>query len=381
MHKDSSAIIVLTVILAILGMLVGYSVEGVNSNLQNFLVKQFILVIIGGGLFIFLLFFDYNDIFKPKYLWLVSFLCIAGLISVLLFGEVRKGGQRWLDIFGFSLQPSEFAKIAVLINITWYLCRFYNRLKNFFFGILFPLVLAGIYSGLIFLENDQGTPMVIMTVVLCMMFVAGVRMRYLFLGGTLLGVAFGLAIITKPHRIDRIIYTWFPEYDPAGKGWHIIQSLVSFYRGGFWGVGIGAGEQKLGYLPEAHRDFPFSIIGEEMGMLGTMLVVVLFGLLIYYGFEIARKAPDLKGSLLAMGITCMIGVQAIVMMFVNLGILPVKGMCLPLVSSGGSSFIASMAMLGMLVNIGFHEVRKSVTGKQKEILFFNPIRFSRQKTS
>lgn len=374
MHQDSSAVIVITVILTILGLMVGYSVEGLKSNLQSFLIKQLILICIGGGCFITLLFSDYHNLFKPKYLWFISLMGFWGLVAVLILGESRNGAKRWMDIFGiFSLQPSEFVKIVVLVNITWYLTRFHNKLKTFHYGIVFPILLAGFYCFLIFLENDQGTPMVIMASVLCMMFVAGIQRKYLFMGGGLLGTAFSLAIITKPHRIDRIIYTWFPEWDPAGKGWHIIQSLVSFYQGNLLGVGIGAGEQKLDYLPEAHRDFPFSIIGEEMGLVGTILVVILFFLLIYYGFEIARKSPDFQGSILAIGITCMIGIQGIVMMLVNTGILPVKGMCLPLISSGGSSFISTMIMLGCLINIGFQEVRTESASYMKAIIYTNQI--------
>lgn len=374
MHKDSSAIIIITAILAILGILIGYSVEGLKSNLQSFLIKQFILIFIGGACFITLLFYDYHKLLRPGNFWLITVACIVGLIAVLIFGELKNGAKRWITIFEvFSFQPSEFAKIAVLINITWYLSRFYNKLKTFYFGILFPILLAGFYCFLIILENDQGTPTVIMTTVLCMMFTAGINKKYLLMGTGIFGCAFAFAVISKPHRIDRIIYTWFPEWDPSGKGWHIIQSLVSFYRGNFLGVGIGAGEQKLGYLPEAHRDFPFAVIGEELGMFGTILVVILFFFLIYYGFEIARKSTDLQGSLLAVGITCMIGIQGIVMMLVNIGLLPVKGMCLPLISSGGSSFVANMFMLGCLVNIGFQEVRTKSPSYFKAVIFLNQL--------
>ncbi len=378
MCKDSLAIIIITSILVILGLMVGYSVEGLTSNLQSFLIKQFILLFVGGGIFITLLFSDYHIFFKPKYFWSISAVCILGLIIVLLVSDVKKGAARWIEIYrGFSIQPSEFAKIAVLINITWYLSRFHSKLKTWCFGIVFPVLLGGFYSFLILLENDQGTPMLIMTVVLCMIFVAGVKKRDLFIGSLPLVVLFSLAIVLKPHRIDRIIYTWFPEWDPAGKGWHIIQSLVSFYRGNLLGVGIGAGEQKLGYLPEAHRDFPFSIVGEEMGMMGTILIVLLFFLLVYYGFEISRKSPDLQGSLLAFGITCMIGIQGIIMMMVNTGLLPIKGMCLPLVSSGGSSFVSSMAMLGCLVNIGFQEIQMETSAQKKAFIFFSAIGLSK----
>lgn len=370
MHKDSTAIILIAVILTVLGIMVSYSVEGIEKSLQSFLVKQLILLFIGGGVFICMLFYDYHSLFQPKTLWILSLVCAVSLVGVLFVGDVFNGARRWLLLpGGFSLQPSEFAKFIVLVNITWYFSRFYDRLKSFAFGIVFPLLLSGFYVALIFLENDQGIPMVIMSAVLCMMLVAGVKKRYLVVGSGLLGVLFSIAIILKPHRIYRIIYTWFPEWDPSGKGWHIIQSLVSFYQGGLMGVGIGAGEQKLGYLPAPHRDFPFSLIGEEMGLLGAFLVVLLFASFVYYGFEVARKSPDLQGSLLAMGITCMIGIQAVVMMLVNVGLLPVKGMCLPLVSSGGSSFVASMMMLGCLVNIGIQEVQtESSTNKKASLL-------------
>ncbi|HOV33773.1 MAG TPA: putative peptidoglycan glycosyltransferase FtsW [Candidatus Hydrogenedens sp.] len=358
MHKDSTAIILITIILTVLGIMVSYSVEGIEKTLQSFLVKQLILLFLGGGMFIFMFFSDYHSLFKPNALWVLSLVSVICLVLVLIIGDVFNGARRWLSLpGGFSIQPSEFAKFIVLINMTWYFCRFYDRLKSFTFGIVFPLLLSGFYVGLIFLENDQGIPMVIMATVLCMMFVAGIQKKYLVFGSGLLGILFGFAILLKPHRIYRIIYTWFPEWDPSGKGWHIIQSLVGFYKGGIMGVGIGAGEQKLGYLPAPHRDFPFSLIAEELGFLGALLIVLLFALFVYYGFKIARKAPDLQGSLLAMGITCMIGIQAVVMMLVNMGLLPVKGMCLPLVSSGGSSFVASMMMLGCLINIGIQEVQ------------------------
>ncbi len=373
MHKDSTAIILITVILTVLGIMVSYSVEGIEKTLQSFLVKQLILLFLGGGMFIFMLFYDYHSLFKPQALWVLSLVCVIGLVLVLIMGDVFNGARRWLSLpGGFSLQPSEFAKFIVLINMTWYFCRFYDRLKSFTFGIVFPLLLSGFYVGLIFLENDQGIPMVIMATVLCMMFVAGIQKIYLVIGSGLLGILFSFAILLKPHRIYRIIYTWFPEWDPSGKGWHIIQSLVGFYRGGIMGVGIGAGEQKLGYLPAPHRDFPFSLIAEEMGLFGALLIVLLFALFVYYGFNIARKAPDLQGSLLAMGVTCMIGIQALVMMLVNVGLLPVKGMCLPLVSSGGSSFVASMMMLGCLINIGVQEVQTEPYAYREASILLSP---------
>lgn len=373
MHKDSTAIILITVILTVLGIMVSYSVEGIEKTLQSFLVKQLILLFLGGGMFIFMLFYDYHSLFKPQALWVLSLVCVIGLVLVLIMGDVFNGARRWLSLpGGFSLQPSEFAKFIVLINMTWYFCRFYDRLKSFTFGIVFPLLLSGFYVGLIFLENDQGIPMVIMATVLCMMFVAGIQKIYLVFGSGLLGILFSFAILLKPHRIYRIIYTWFPEWDPSGKGWHIIQSLVGFYRGGIMGVGIGAGEQKLGYLPAPHRDFPFSLIAEEMGLFGALLIVLLFALFVYYGFNIARKAPDLQGSLLAMGVTCMIGIQALVMMLVNVGLLPVKGMCLPLVSSGGSSFVASMIMLGCLINIGVQGVQTEPYSYREASILLSP---------
>ncbi|MCA1901167.1 MAG: FtsW/RodA/SpoVE family cell cycle protein, partial [Candidatus Hydrogenedens sp.] len=303
MHKDASAILIITTILIIVGIFVNYSVEGIEKNLQQFLTKQIIILLIGFVAFLFMLFYDYHSLLKPLFLSVFSAVCIILLILVLVVGDKSHGAKRWILLpMNFTFQPSEITKFLVILSITCYLSECYSKLKKVLFGLFLPLIISGFYAGLIFLENDQGIPTVIMVTVLCMMFVAGIRIRQMIVSATALSVVFGIAIFMKPHRIYRIIYTWFPEWDPSGKGWHIIQSLVSFYRGGLFGVGIGAGEQKLNYLPEANKDFPFSLITEEMGMLTALLLVLLFFLFIYYGFEIARKAPDIEGSLLAVGV-------------------------------------------------------------------------------
>ncbi|MCD5401705.1 putative lipid II flippase FtsW [candidate division NPL-UPA2 bacterium] len=281
------------------------------------------------------------------------FLTLTLLILVLLpqFGREVGGAQRWLRIGGFSFQPSELGKLALLIYLADYLARKQDRIKSFSRGFFPPLLIVGGIVGLIFLQPDLGTGLFIGMVFLVLLFVAGVRIIHLA-GFALssLPVLYFL-IMGADYRLRRLLTFLDPGKDPLGAGFQITQSFLALGLGGMRGVGLGESRQKLFYLPASHTDFIFSIVGEELGFLGTASLVILFLVFIWAGIRIASRAPDLFGYLLGVGITVTIGLQAIINMGVATGALPTTGIPLPFISFGGSSLLFNMTGVGLLLNV------------------------------
>jgi cell division protein FtsW len=273
------------------------------------------------------------------------------LILVIVFAKDVNGAKSWISFGSFAIQPSEFVKLATMMVLAKSLAVKREKVKDLKEGFLPALAIIGLICGLIILQKDLGSTMVLGLAALVVIFVGGARISHL---GGLMAIGLGFvvsAIAYAPYRINRIITFLHPWDDPQGKGYQIGQSLMAIGSGGFAGKGLGQGMQKYGWLPEMHNDFIFSVIGEELGFLGAIFIISLFAFFIYRGFLIARKAPDSFGSLLAVGITSMILVEMVINVAVATGSMPVTGVTLPFISYGGSSLIPKMAGVGILLNI------------------------------
>jgi len=282
-------------------------------------------------------------------------LSLASLVGVLFFGATVNGARRWYRWGDFlSFQPAELFKVSLALYMADFLARERERIKTFFKGFLQPMLIMGVAFALILKQPDFGTAVLIAAVTFGMLFVAGIRMVHV-LPAALASIPLLLYMAMKlPYRWARIVTFLDPWADPQGTGFQIVQSLIALGSGGITGVGLGNSRQKLLYLPEANSDFVFAILGEELGFIGCSVVLALFVLLFWYGIRVARRAPDLFGSLLAFGLSFTIALQAAVNIAVVTCSAPTKGLALPLVSSGGSSLVAMMAAVGLVMNVASH---------------------------
>jgi cell division protein FtsW len=314
--------------------------------------KQAFAILLGCGLM-----YSFSLV-KPVF-WskAAPYLLGAGIIGLVLVfipgvGAEMGGSHRWLKLpWGFYVQPSEFIKFALIIFFARSLAKKGEGIKSFAVGFLPHALVMGLVVFLVLLQPDFGSAVIMTLVGFLMLFVAGVRIQHLLVSA-LLCVPFLVHLaMGAQYRISRLKSFLDPWSDPLNSGFQIIQSLVAFGCGGLWGVGIGQGMQKLYYLPQPHTDFIFSVVGEEMGMVGVFLVISLFYLLIFRGLRLAIRTENEFNRYLAFGITCLIGLQATVNMAVAMGLLPTKGLPLPLMSLGGTSLVMNMAGIGMLLAI------------------------------
>lgn len=283
----------------------------------------------------------------------ILLICFVLLIAVLIpgVGLVRGGARSWLGIGAFSIQPSEFMKMAMIAFLAKFLSENQKLVTSFRKGLVPSLLLVFLAFGLIMLQPDLGTGVVMVGTCVVMIFVAGAKISH-FIGLGLLGVGGFVALIASaPYRIKRITAFLDPWQDPLGSGFQIIQSLYAIGPGGLLGIGLGQSRQKHYYLPEPQTDFIFSILSEELGFIGGTLVILLFSLLLWRGVRIALGAPDLFGSLLGIGIIAMIAIQVIINIGVVTGLMPVTGITLPFLSYGGSSLTLMLMAVGVLLNI------------------------------
>jgi cell division protein FtsW len=279
--------------------------------------------------------------------------CFLLLIIVLIpgVGLVRNGSQSWIGVGAFSIQPSEFMKLAMIAFLAKHLSENQKKLTLFKKGLLPTLSIVMLAFGLIMLQPDLGTGAVLVGTSVVIIFVAGAKISH-FIGLGLIGlVGFAGLVLSAPYRIKRITSFLDPWQDPLGSGFQIIQSLYAIGPGGLLGLGLGKSRQKFFYLPEPQTDFIFAIIAEELGFIGGTLILFLFGLLLWRGVRVALGAPDLFGSLLAIGIIAMIAIQVIINIGVVTGMFPVTGITLPFLSYGGSSLTLTLMAVGVLLNI------------------------------
>lgn len=328
-------------------------------NPLHFLMRQIIYVGIGIGLAAIIL--RVPIIFWEKIGGQLLILSIVLLFLVLIpgVGKQINGSTRWLGMGVLTLQVSELAKFGTIIYMAGYLVRRQDEVRTSFKGFLKPLVLLGIVCALLLREPDFGAAVVIILTVLGMLFLARARLwQFIFLL-LFVGLTLGVIAIDSPYRLARLTSFINPWATPFGSGYQLTQSLIAFGRGGILGVGLGNGLQKLFYLPEAHTDFLFAILAEELGIIGELLVVFLFtflvGKILYLGKQAERLKDDFA-AYLAYGLGLLIGIQVIINLGVNLGLLPTKGLTLPLMSYGGSSIFFSCAIMGIALRI-HHEIK------------------------
>ncbi len=293
----------------------------------------------------------------PLYLGAVLLLALVLIPGV---GVTVNSARRWLDLGFFRFQASEPARLALIMFVAAYITRRQAALQSGLKGLLLPLGAMALPCLLLLMEPDFGATAILMAVVFLMLFLGGARIGYY--AGMLAFVVVGLAYIAvaAPYRLKRLLNFTDPWADVENAGWQLAQSLIAVGRGEWTGVGLGNSVQKLLYLPEMHTDFIFAILAEELGLLGIAVLLGLFGVMIWRGFAIGRAAEEggrLFAAFLAYGLTSWIGVQALINMAVNLGLLPTKGLTLPLISSGGSSLLTVCAMVGLLLRVDYENRR------------------------
>ncbi len=301
--------------------------------------------------------------------WLLLGIGLLALVLVLTpLGRTVNGSTRWIPFGLFNVQVSEVAKLCLIAYLAGYVVRRRDELLNTWPGFLKPLVVLGLASVLLVIQPDFGATVVLVTAAAGMIFLSGVRLsRFVPLIGTLV-VLGAILIVTQPYRLKRVVSYLDPWKDQFDSGYQLTQSLIAFGRGDWGGVGLGNSIQKLFYLPEAHTDFIFAIIAEEFGLLGSLLVLSLFTLLVVTGFVIARRAEKADmpfGACFAYGLTLLIGLQAGINMAVSTGLLPTKGLTLPLVSYGGSSLMITCICIGILARVEMERLDQEKLAREK----------------
>lgn len=354
--KRDNVLFLTTMVLVLASIAMVYSASAVMAQERYgqaylFVFKQVFFVVAGVGAMSIAMNVDYRKYRRPALIGAALAATAAALVLVLIVGPEIKGTRRWLEFSGVRIQPSELAKLAMILFTAFVLERRMDRIDDVRHALLpIGVVLGGVVC-LVLLQPDFGSSMAILGTVAVMVFAAGLPYRYLaWLGAGIVPVV-ALLAVSAEYRIRRLMAFWNPWDDPLGSGFQVIQSLIAVGTGGVTGRGIGDGVQKRFYLPEPHSDFIFAVISEEFGLVGASVIVACFVLIMWRGLRTAMRAPDQFGAFLALGITMMIAAQAFVNISVVLGLLPTKGIPLPFVSAGGSSMIVSLAGMGVLLNV------------------------------
>jgi cell division protein FtsW len=275
---------------------------------------------------------------------------VAVLVSSL--AVTAGGSSRWLRLGPLRFQPSEFARLALIVYLAYSMEKKADKIKEVSIGFLPHVVVMGMLALLIVRQPDFGSAAILAVLTWVMMFVGGVRLSALLATSGLMGLAGYYFVTSAEYRLRRVMTFLDPWQYKSDEGYQIVHSLMAFGTGGWWGAGIGKGHQKLFYLPEPHTDFIFSVIGEELGLAGVVVIIALYAVVVWKGIRIARGAPDLFGCYLAVGLTAALGLQICINMAVTLGLLPTKGLTLPFLSYGGTSLVLNMASIGILMSIG-----------------------------
>jgi cell division protein FtsW len=347
-------LVVSVVALLNIGLMMVYSsttFRGVNFRLDadpnKYFVNQLMWLAVGTVVLVILARVDYHRWRRYSILIMAVVLALLGL--VLILGQTKFGGQRWL--LGGSVQPSELAKIAVVIYIADWLASKGDRIRNVTVGLIPFAVLVGFVAGLIVLQQHLSSAVLITATALAMFFIAGGQIWQLLLSGVLGSVPLVYLVMAADYRVDRITAFLSPLNFDTADNYQTIQSLIALASGGLLPLGPGESRQKFGYIPFAHTDNIFAVLGEELGLIGCLVVLGLFAFLAYRGFRVAMNAPDMFGVLLASGVTCTLIIQALVNVAVVTATAPATGIPLPFISYGGSSLVVSLAGIGLLLSV------------------------------
>lgn len=359
-----TTLLVTSLLLLAFGLVMIYSASSIYAleiykDSYHFIKKQLVFAAVS----LFVMFFFY----KFKYQYLTKFVYVLLGISLVLLvctyipglGVTAGGARRWVKLGFFNFQPSELTKAALVIYFAYVINKKREKMKFFSTGFLPCMIVASLFILLILRQPDFGTAFIIGFVMIIMLFIGGSKMSYIFSTVVAALPLLYFAIMTSDYRKKRIFAFLNPWEDPQNTGFQIIQSLLAFFAGGLLGRGLGDGQQKLFYLPEAHTDFIFAVIAEELGFVGIVVLLSIFLLFLYRGFKIAFQSKDPLATLLAFGITSLIGFEITFNIGVVMGIFPTKGIVLPFLSYGGSSLMVTLAMVGILLNISAQNKTKA----------------------
>jgi cell division protein FtsW len=355
-------VLLLTIVgMVLFGLLMVYSSSFIYAQERTgdgfaFIKKQLLFSGLGFGVLVAVCRVDYRKWSEWAYLTMGIALILLAAVFIPGLGTRALGAQRWIHLGPIGFQPGEFAKFAVIIFVAHQLDRKKERLHTLAAGVISHFLLAAPAFLLLLLQPDFGSTVIICAVMFALLFLAGVPRKYIFTTLLLAGIAGVMLAFGSAYRRDRVMTFMDPWRDPAGKGFQIIQSLLGLHNGALSGVGLGNGKEKLFYLPEAHNDFIFAVIGEELGFLGIVGVILAYLHFVYRGLRIGwechTRYQDSFGMLLATGITLILGLQGFVNMAVVLGLVPTKGLTLPFISYGGSSILVDLFAIGILLSIG-----------------------------
>ncbi len=344
-----------------LGLVMLYS-SSMTQVGAHYLMLQLIWCVCGFTLCAVATTLDYQ-LFR-KFAWPIFLLALALLVLVLVphIGRKINGARRWFDFYGVRFQPSEFAKIALVILLAWYGHHFQRYMDTWSRGVVLPGICIALVLGLVFVEPDRGTTILLAAVGGAMLLLAGARWKYIVPPVVLGVLALAVSLFFDPMRMKRIFSWWDLEQHKDGVGYQAYQAMIALGTGGWTGLGLGNGKQKLGFVPEDHTDFIFSIIGEELGLVATLFILLAFVVIVICGIHIALNARDTFGLLLGTGITLLIGLQAAINIGVVTSALPNKGLPLPFISYGGSNLMAMFTCVGILFSIARHaQAREKVS--------------------
>lgn len=354
-------IMVCTVALVLAGLVMIFSASGTVAGTRYgdpayFLKRQIVWALIGFAGMVVAMRVNYRKLQDlAPYLYITA-LILLFMVLIPGIGREVSGARRWIGLGPVTFQPSEFAKLALIIAFAHFLVKkeAVGRLRDFVTGYVPNALALAVCFVLILLQPDMGTSLIAAAVIFSLFFIAGIRFSFIL--GTFLSMLpfLYVAVLNVDYRRRRILSFLDPWADPSDSGFQIIQSYVALGNGHIFGIGLGEGRQKNFYLPDAHTDFIFSIIGEELGFAGCAVIVLLFALFVYFGLRAALKAPDPFGMYLAAGITLSIGFQAAVNFGVATGLLPTKGLPLPFISLGGSALVMWLISVGLLLNVSQH---------------------------
>jgi len=360
-------ILIPVVIIAGLGIAMVYSASADFSVVKHgtpvyYARRQAIFFAMGLGAMYLGAWFPHKTLKKLTYpILLLALIFMVGVFTPL--GAGAGGACRWITIKGFTFQPSELLKLSLVLYLAYSLSTKQEQIRSFCIGFSPHVLVLAVLTVLLVFQRDLGSIVIIGLITWGMMFIAGVPMVLLFSGVPLGVPLFFFLVYKEPYRWERVRFFMDPWQDPLNAGYQLTHSLKAFGSGGFLGKGLGLGFQTAHYLPQSHTDFIFSVIGEELGLVGVLTTLVLYALILRRGAVIARSADTLFGSFLAAGITIHLGLQVVINTGVALGVLPTKGLALPFISYGGTSLVVSMAAMGILMNIG-----RTGTGKPQEEL-------------
>lgn len=353
---DYGLLIVVLVLLAIglvtvLSASAHYSLR-TEGDSYFYVKKQLLFAVVGIISMLIISKVDYRILnSRISYALLAGALMLLCLVFVPGIGVTRNDATRWINLAGFQFQPSEIMKIAMIFFIATTISKNPKKIRTFWAGLVPYLALIGVVAVLLLLEPHMSATVIITVIAIAMIFVAGAKLNHLIPIGLLGVVGAGILAYTSEYRWKRVMIFLDPWQDARGDGYQIIQSLYAIGSGGLFGVGLGKSVQKYLYIPEPHNDFIFSIWAEEMGLFGVIAVIVLFGIFIWRGMTIALKAPDMFGSLVATGVTVMIGIQAIFSIAVVSSSMPVTGIPLPFFSYGGTALVILLSCVGVLLSV------------------------------